>query len=49
MMDFIHGVSLSDLLQDPNAERPSRAMRDDIKLYIQAVGEFPVPAAQAWL
>lgn len=30
MMDFISGVSLSDLLQDPNAERPSRVMRGDI-------------------
>ncbi|KAK1142535.1 hypothetical protein N8T08_007509 [Aspergillus melleus] len=30
IMDFIDGVSLSDLLQDPNAECPSRVMRDDI-------------------
>ena len=30
MMDFIDGVSLSDLLQDPSAERPSRVMREDI-------------------
>ncbi|KAJ5531277.1 hypothetical protein N7527_004670 [Penicillium freii] len=30
IMDFINGVSLSSLLQDPNAERPSRVMRDDI-------------------
>lgn len=30
MMDFINGVSLSDLLQDPNVERPSRVVRDDI-------------------
>ncbi|TQB67622.1 hypothetical protein MPDQ_005106 [Monascus purpureus] len=30
MMDFIDGVSLSDLLQDPNAESPSRAMKEDI-------------------
>ncbi|KAB8239002.1 phosphotransferase enzyme family protein [Aspergillus alliaceus] len=30
MMDFVNGVSLSDLLQDPNAECPSRVMRDDI-------------------
>lgn len=30
MMDFIDGVSLGDLLQDPNAERPSRVMREDI-------------------
>jgi aminoglycoside phosphotransferase (APT) family kinase protein len=30
MMDFIDGVSLSDLLQDPNAERPTRLMREDI-------------------
>ena len=30
MMDFISGVSLSSLLQDPNAERPSRVIRDDL-------------------
>ncbi|KAJ5573819.1 uncharacterized protein N7459_008246 [Penicillium hispanicum] len=30
MMDFIDGVSLSDLLQDPDAECPSRVMREDI-------------------
>lgn len=30
MIDLVHGASLSDLLQDPNAERPSRFMRDDI-------------------
>lgn len=30
MMDFINGVSLSSLVQDPNAERPSRVMREDI-------------------
>lgn len=30
IMDFINGVNLSDLLQDPNAERPSRVMREDI-------------------
>ncbi|PWY95732.1 hypothetical protein BO94DRAFT_562367 [Aspergillus sclerotioniger CBS 115572] len=30
MMDFIEGVSLSDLLRDPNAECPSRVMREDI-------------------
>ncbi|KAK2741550.1 hypothetical protein FQN55_008305 [Onygenales sp. PD_40] len=30
MMDFIDGVSLSDLLQDPNAESPSRVMREDM-------------------
>ena len=30
MMDFINSVSLSDLLQDPNAKRPSRVMREDI-------------------
>lgn len=30
MMDFINGVDLCDLLQDPNAERPSRVMREDI-------------------
>jgi hypothetical protein len=30
MMDFINGVSLSDLLEDPNAERPTRLMREDI-------------------
>lgn len=31
MMNFIDGVSLSDLLQDPKAERPSRVMREDIR------------------
>lgn len=30
IMDFIEGVSLSDLLKDPNAERPSRVVREDI-------------------
>ncbi|OAT03176.1 uncharacterized protein BDCG_17964 [Blastomyces dermatitidis ER-3] len=30
MMDFINGVSLSDLLNNPNAERPTRLMREDI-------------------
>ena len=30
MMDFINGVSLSDLLEDPNAERPTRLMMEDI-------------------
>ncbi|KAK2757120.1 hypothetical protein FQN54_005090 [Arachnomyces sp. PD_36] len=30
MMDFIDGVSLSDLLKDPNAEYPTRLMRADI-------------------
>lgn len=30
MMDFVNGVSLSDLLEDPNAERPTRLMREDI-------------------
>ncbi|BDD59160.1 hypothetical protein MPDQ_005490 [Monascus purpureus] len=30
MMDFINGVSLSDLLRDPSADRPSRVMREDI-------------------
>lgn len=30
MMDFINGVSLSDLLKNPNAERPTRLMREDI-------------------
>ncbi|RDW67225.1 phosphotransferase family protein [Aspergillus mulundensis] len=30
MMDFIDGVSLSDILRDPNAERPSRVVREDI-------------------
>lgn len=30
MMDFVDGVSLSELLQDPNAERPTRLMREDI-------------------
>lgn len=30
MMDFINGVSFSDLLKDHNAERPSRVMKEDI-------------------
>lgn len=30
MMDFIEGVSLSDILRDPNADRPTRLMREDI-------------------
>lgn len=30
MMGFINGVSLSDLFKDPNAERPTRPMREDI-------------------
>ncbi|EEP75923.1 predicted protein [Uncinocarpus reesii 1704] len=29
-MDFVNGVNLSDLLKDPNAERPTRLMREDI-------------------
>ncbi|KAK3365064.1 hypothetical protein B0T24DRAFT_652230 [Lasiosphaeria ovina] len=28
--DFIDGVSLSDILEEPNAERPTRLMREDI-------------------
>ncbi|KAJ5797149.1 uncharacterized protein N7518_005689 [Penicillium psychrosexuale] len=30
IMDFVNGVSLSDLLRDPNSERPTRVMREDI-------------------
>jgi len=30
IMDFINGVSLSDLLEDPKAERLTRLMREDI-------------------
>jgi hypothetical protein len=30
IMDFIDGVSLSDILKDPDAERPTRLMREDI-------------------
>ncbi|KAK6814919.1 hypothetical protein RU639_009772 [Aspergillus parasiticus] len=30
IMDFINGVSLSDLLRDPNAECPTRVIREDI-------------------
>ncbi|PBP24958.1 Aminoglycoside 3'-phosphotransferase and Choline Kinase family protein [Diplocarpon rosae] len=30
MMDFIDGVSASDVLKDPHAEQPTRLMRDDI-------------------
>lgn len=33
MMNFIEGVTLSDILRDPNAERPSRVMREDISDY----------------
>lgn len=29
-MDFINGISVSDLLKDPNAERPTRLIREDI-------------------
>lgn len=31
MMDFINGVILRDLLQDPNADRPSRVTREDLR------------------
>ncbi|KAL5362777.1 hypothetical protein BJX96DRAFT_166930 [Aspergillus floccosus] len=30
IMDFINGVCLSDLLRDPDAQRPSRVIREDI-------------------
>lgn len=30
MMDFINGVSLSDLLKNPNAEHPTRLIREDM-------------------
>lgn len=30
VMDFVNGTSLSDLHRDPNAERPSRVVREDI-------------------
>ncbi|KAK0115668.1 hypothetical protein ONS95_000064 [Cadophora gregata] len=30
MMDFINGVSASDVLKDPNAEHPTRLLREDI-------------------
>jgi hypothetical protein len=44
MMDFIDGVSLSDLLQDPNAERPTRPMRDisdsDIEVIYRQMANF---------
>lgn len=30
MMDFIEGVSLSDILRHPNDDRPTRLMREDI-------------------
>jgi hypothetical protein len=29
-MDFINSVSVSDLLKDPNAKRPTRLIREDI-------------------
>ncbi|BDD56255.1 hypothetical protein MAP00_001729 [Monascus purpureus] len=42
MMDFIDGVSLSDLLQDPNAESPSRAMKEDISdSEVEAIYSLP--------
>lgn len=44
IMDFIDGVSLSDLLQDPNAERPSRVMKDisdsDIEVIYRQLANF---------
>jgi len=30
IMDFIDGINVSDLLKDPNAERPTRLMKEDI-------------------
>jgi hypothetical protein len=30
MMDFINGMSASDVLKDPNAKRPTRLIREDI-------------------
>ncbi len=30
-MDFINGVNLNDLFKDPNTERPTRLIREDIK------------------
>jgi len=30
MMDFVDGVALNELLNDPNAESPTRLIRDDI-------------------
>ncbi|KAL4876459.1 hypothetical protein BJY04DRAFT_231631 [Aspergillus karnatakaensis] len=30
MMDFVDGVSLSDIIKDPNTERPTSVMREDI-------------------
>jgi hypothetical protein len=30
IMDFINGISVSNLLKDPNAERPTRLMKEDI-------------------
>ncbi|PGH15784.1 hypothetical protein AJ79_02164 [Helicocarpus griseus UAMH5409] len=33
IMDFIAGVSLSKILEDPNAENPSRVMREDMSDY----------------
>jgi hypothetical protein len=30
IIDFINGVSASDVLKDPNAERPTRLIREDI-------------------
>lgn len=52
MMDFIVGISLSDLLKDPKAERPTRLMREDIsgcdiRPYPQADGELSALALPA--
>lgn len=30
MMDYVNGISLSDILKDPNAKTPTRLMREDI-------------------
>ena len=30
MIDFINGISISNLLKDPNAERLTRLIREDI-------------------
>ncbi|KAL4894944.1 hypothetical protein BDV59DRAFT_200720 [Aspergillus ambiguus] len=45
MMDFIDGVSLSDILRDPEAQRPSRVIRenignDDIEIIYRQMANF---------
>ncbi|RAK99711.1 uncharacterized protein BO80DRAFT_456414 [Aspergillus ibericus CBS 121593] len=48
IMDFIDGVSLSDLLQDPNTDCPTRVIKEDIRntryrTYLQALRISSLP------